>query len=74
MDKTDDILGLGGGGDTSLPATPSVTAKTTATALPQESEEAKRTKRRRASLLTKNFGDPVLGESELFGLGSGTRL
>jgi hypothetical protein len=43
-------------------------AKKTAEALPQDSEVAKKNKRLKASILTRNFAPPTLGKPGLLGV------
>ena len=64
-DTSDDFLGLGGG--PSIPSVRAETTKRTAAPVEQVSDEARRNRRRRASLLTKDFGVPKLGIPELIG-------
>ena len=66
MDNTtDDLLGLGGGGD--IPSVRAQTEKRTAAPVDEGTEESRKTRRRRASLLTRDFGEPKLGIAELLG-------
>ena len=64
METSDDALGLGGGAG--IPSVQAENRKQTAAPVEQVSEEARRNRRRQASLLTKDFGEPKLGISELF--------
>ncbi len=61
-DTTDDVLGLGGGGDIGIPSVQAQTPKKTAEVVDRGSEAAKRRRaRRQSSLLTRDFGAPQLG-------------
>jgi hypothetical protein len=51
-----------------LPKQTAVNETKTAEALPQDSEAAKKNRQRKASLLTKDFGTPVLGKPGLLGI------
>ena len=55
---------FGGGGD--IPSVEARTEKRTAAPVEQVSDEARRNRRRQASILTKDFGEPKLGLSGLF--------
>ncbi len=63
MDTSDDVLGLGGGGDIGIPAVQAATPKKAAAPVDQGSETARanRKRRRQTSLLTRDFGAPQLG-------------
>ncbi len=69
MDTSDDVLGLGGGGDIGIPAVQAQTTKKTAAPVDQRSEAATRRRaRRQTSLLTRDFGAPQLGIPGLTGI------
>ena len=61
---------LGGGAPVDVPASPAqkrTVAKTTAQPVNQLSEQAKKNRRRSASLLTRPFGPPKLGQGGVLG-------
>lgn len=59
---------FGGGGGVKMPSQRAGNPKRTATPMGQLSEQAKKNKRLRASLLTRNFAEPRLGKAGLLGL------
>ena len=62
MDTSEDVLGLGGGGDIGIPSVQAETRKKTAEVVDRGTEESKRRRaRRQTSLLTRDFGAPQLG-------------
>ena len=67
MDTSDDVLGLGGGGDIGMPAVQAATTKKTATAVDRGSEAAKRNRQRRRAGLGADLGEATLGTPGLFG-------
>lgn len=69
MDTSDDVLGLGGGGDIGVPSVQAETPKKTAAVVDRGSEASKRRRaRRQSSLLTRDFGAPQLGVPGLTGI------
>lgn len=68
MDTSDDVLGLGGGGDgISVPAVRAETQKKTAAPVDRGSEAARRNRQRRRAGLGADLGPPTLGTPGLFG-------
>lgn len=65
MDTSDDVLGLGGGGD--IPAVRAEPAKKTAAPVDRGSEAARRNRQRRRAAAGVDLGQPTLGTPGLFG-------
>lgn len=59
---------FGGGGDDDMPAVQAEQAKRTAEPVEQISEQAKRGKRRAASMVTRDWGKPKLGYAGMLGM------
>ena len=58
---------LFGGGGVDMPSRQAEQAKRTATPVKQLSEDAKRNRRKAASLLTRTWSEPMLGAKEMLG-------
>ncbi len=72
MDTSDDVLGLGGGGDDiGIPSVQAETQKKTATPVDRGSEAARRNRQRRRAGLGADLGPPTLGVPGLFGASQG---
>ncbi len=69
MSISDDAIGnLLGGGDVDLPTKPVENVKKTAEPVDQLSEQARKNRRRSASLMTQNFAIPQLSKPGLLGV------
>lgn len=68
MDTSDDVLGLGGGGDTDIPTMQAETLKKTAAPADRGSEAARRNRRRRRAAAGVDLAPPTLGTPGLLGL------
>lgn len=72
MDNTsDDVLGLGGGGDIGVPAVQAETRKKTAAPVDRGSEAAKLNRQRRRAGLGRDLGPLTLGTPGLLGVSQG---
>ena len=71
MDTSDDVLGLGGGGDIGVPAVRAEPPKKTATVVDRGTEEARRNRQRRRAAAGGDLEPPTLGVPGLFGASQG---
>ncbi len=71
-DTSDDVLGLGGGGDDiGIPSVRAEAPKKTAAPVDRGSEMARRNRQRRRAGLGAELGEPTLGTPGLFGATQG---